>query len=107
MERDYVKDPLTLVELEKAVEKFFRVKVPEHITQKVNYLQRFEILVEVESKDYSFSTIQAYLAEQIEMAYVAGANSLDVNCIPSKGVRDTGQVIVLARNYVRDKGYRK
>lgn len=50
--------------------------------------------------------LQEYIAAQIEMAYIAGANRLDVNDIPSKGIDYTGQTLVLARGYVKDKGYR-
>ena len=51
--------------------------------------------------------LQEYVADQIQMAYIAGVNRLDLNDIPVHGIDDTGKTIVLARGYVKDKGYRK
>lgn len=80
----------------------------ENIIEKVPYANRFLELATAADDDIStLMVLQEYVAEQIEMAYIAGANRLDVNDIPGHGIDDTGQTIVLARGYVRDKGYRK
>lgn len=49
-----------------------------------------------------------YIANLVEMAYVAGANGLDVrgNHKHTTDLQTTGEVLVKARNYVKDKGLR-
>lgn len=82
----------------------------EDIIEKVKYDIRASDLyllgLEVEQTQ-EVDQLQEYIADQIEMAYIAGANRLDVNDIPVKGIDYTGQTLVLARGYVKDKGYKR
>lgn len=83
----------------------------EHITDRVSYQTRMTEVGHLLNGDLSPHMVMAHflamLARSNEMAYIAGANSLEVNNIPSKGVNDIGPTQVLATNYVKDKGYRR
>lgn len=100
MNRDYRQYPLTIDECQKTIDAYF--KPTEIITEKVKFDARLHKI-----EYMSLGELQDYISDQMEMAYIAGANRIDTNDIPSYGVKDTGEIIVLARGYVKDKGYRR
>lgn len=75
---------------------------------KVNFLNRVKEMTQVFPEiDWTPEKID-YIALQVENAYIAGANGLNI----SEGYRgtfemkDTGPYKVLAGNYAKDKGFR-
>lgn len=83
----------------------------EDIQDKIHPYQRakeffFKVHEAWEAKDQG--KLLEYVAGQIEMAYIAGANNLNLSgrmVLPSH-LKDTGEVRVAAGNYVKDKGYK-
>jgi hypothetical protein len=53
---------------------------------------------------YSVSPIMKLINELVEAAYVAGANNLNLSEGRKEDVQDTGEPLVRARNWCKDKG---
>lgn len=79
----------------------------EHLQQIVSPLERTQELAKVMRSDRP-GTLREYIAQQVEMAYLAGANGLDIKVqqLHTANLKDTGEVLVKARNYVKAKGLR-
>ena len=83
----------------------------EHITDRVSYEKRLKEIAELLSKDLRPHIIMAHflamLQRSTEMAYIAGLNRVDCTVEGNIEVGTLGPELVLAKNYVKDKGYRK
>lgn len=76
----------------------------EQISDKVKYDERVLALT-AQLWEEGWTDIQNYLAEQIELAYIAGENSY-IAGRQCEDIRDTGEVKVAAVNYTKFKGYK-
>lgn len=83
-----------------------RFKIKERIQERVTAQDRFE-KVHDEVRSIHSATANAmirYFSYLMEQAYIAGANRVNI----SKGIRepltDTGEILVDARAFVKDKG---
>lgn len=76
----------------------------EDLQQIVSPLERTQELAEVMRSDRP-GVLREFIAQQVEMAYLAGANGLDIRK-HRDNLMVTGEPLVKARNYVKDKGLR-
>ena len=78
----------------------------EHLQQIVSPLERTQELAEVMRSDRP-GTLREYIAQQVEMAYLAGVNKSNLRRSGSELVpQETGEVLTLARAYCKDKGFK-
>jgi len=80
----------------------------ENLQQIVTPLERTMMLKQQLGTDATVGFVRNLLAEVAEMAYLAGANGLDIKAqqLHTANLKDTGEVLVKARNYVKAKGLR-
>lgn len=78
----------------------------EDIQTKVPIGERTVQLAGLVNEPHAVALIRDMLAEQVRLAYIAGACGLDLSQQPIKGVPDTGEVAVRASIYAKDKGFK-
>lgn len=77
----------------------------EEVSKKVSRSERMNLLVKEIEKgtrgktQYSVSPLMAHIADMMKLAYIAGANR------KQKEIIDTGEILVDAINFTKDKGY--
>jgi hypothetical protein len=69
----------------------------EDIQEPVKKIRRYQLMSGSPSR-------MRYIAELIEMAYLAGLNKVNIR-EGIRDIKDTGEARTLARNFVRDKGF--
>lgn len=85
----------------------------EQIKDKVTRSDRNKQIIDVihaglgpSGKTYKVNPVLDYIANLVEQAYIAGANSYNSSDQNRKELIDTGTILVLAKNFVKDKGLR-
>jgi len=79
----------------------------EEVSKKVPRKERMAMLVrELEKgsnkddpKKYNLSPLMSYISEMMKISYIAGANRTN------KEIIDTGEILVGATNFTKDKGF--
>lgn len=81
----------------------------ENIEVKISHEQRERELDDV-AQYFGLEKLQEYIALRIEQAYIAGASGYDFtgnSKVGNQPILDHGITLVQARNYVKDKGWRR
>ena len=84
----------------------------EHLLQKFTRKNRMvgglQVLEDGNNKEepskYNMSPLMKFIAEQVKQAYIAGYNGLNLST-PRKDITETGEVVINATNYAKDKGF--
>ncbi len=79
----------------------------EDLQQLVTPTERNLMLKQACLTDFTVGNVRTLIADMVEMAYLAGANKVNLRRLGSSPEPDvTGENLVLARAFVKDKGLR-